>query len=267
MSNTWTYCTSTWEITDLEQLQYDLCECSTKSQAPTFSVNSSSQVPLVAAENFRLERGRKHFTILCTNFLLFHTAETGPASYFSFHFWKHKWKQVHSLFSRRFSVQWWMGKAVCWGCIHCPAWSNNILADKPTANSSRHSVLGQGATDPGLLPMCQFHWWWIKQKTMGQNCKMTLTLITSNHYFQTGLSVYSLYGLCMKNKVLCETVWQQCSVYMTDAQSAGAGSTTKRQECQRKKKRKTAITLHSEFIQKINQAWHLSLCDHLKPVE
>lgn len=96
--------------------------------------------------------------------------------------------QVHSLFSCRFSVQWWMGKAVCWGCIHCPAWSNNILADKPTANSSRHSVLGQGATDPGLLPMCQFHWWWIKQKTMGQNRKMTLTLITSNHYFQTGLS-------------------------------------------------------------------------------
>lgn len=188
MSNTCTYCTSTWEITDLEQLQYDLCECSTKSQAPTFSVNSSSQVPLVAAENFRLERGRKHFTIVCTNFLLFHTAETGPTSYFLSHFWKHKWKQVHSLFSCRFSVQWWMGKAVCWGCIHCPAWSNNILADKPTANSSRHSVLGQGATDPGLLPMCQFHWWWIKQKTMGQNRKMTLTLITSNHYFQTGLS-------------------------------------------------------------------------------
>lgn len=43
--------------THLEQLQYDLCECSTKSQAPTFSVSSSSQVPLVVAENFRLETG------------------------------------------------------------------------------------------------------------------------------------------------------------------------------------------------------------------
>ena len=61
MSNTYTHFTSTWEITDLEQLQYDLCECSTKSQAPTLSVDSSSQVPLVAAENFRLERGKKTF--------------------------------------------------------------------------------------------------------------------------------------------------------------------------------------------------------------
>ena len=60
MSNTYTHFTSTWEITDLEQLQYDLCECSTKSQAPTLSVDSSSQVPLVAAENFRLERGKKN---------------------------------------------------------------------------------------------------------------------------------------------------------------------------------------------------------------
>lgn len=49
--------------THLEQLQYDLCECSTKSQAPTFSVSSSSQVPLVVAENFRLETGggKKNF--------------------------------------------------------------------------------------------------------------------------------------------------------------------------------------------------------------
>lgn len=59
MSNMCTYCTSTWEETDLEQLQYDLCECSTKSQAPTLSVSSSSQVPLVAAENFRLGSGEK----------------------------------------------------------------------------------------------------------------------------------------------------------------------------------------------------------------
>lgn len=44
-------------VTHLEQLQYDLCECSTKSQAPTFSVSSSSQVPLVVAENFLLETG------------------------------------------------------------------------------------------------------------------------------------------------------------------------------------------------------------------
>lgn len=45
--------------TDLEQLQYDLCEGSTKSQATTFSVNSSSHVPLVAAENFRLKKMRE----------------------------------------------------------------------------------------------------------------------------------------------------------------------------------------------------------------
>lgn len=42
------------EVTDLEQTQYDLCEGSTKSQAPTFSGTSSSPVQLVVAENFRL---------------------------------------------------------------------------------------------------------------------------------------------------------------------------------------------------------------------
>ena len=72
MSNTCTHCTPTWELTDLEQLQYDLCEGSTKSQAPTFSVSSSSQVPLVAAENFRLGRRRKNklsdTTLLRANF-------------------------------------------------------------------------------------------------------------------------------------------------------------------------------------------------------
>lgn len=47
---------STRWVTDLEQLQYDLCECFTKSQAPAFSARSSSQVPLVAAENFRLRK-------------------------------------------------------------------------------------------------------------------------------------------------------------------------------------------------------------------
>lgn len=55
MSNTCAYCTST----DLEQLQYDLCEDSTKSQVPTFSLGSSSQVPLVAAGNFRLGSSNK----------------------------------------------------------------------------------------------------------------------------------------------------------------------------------------------------------------
>lgn len=55
-----TYCTATWKVTDLEQLQYDLCEGSTKSQAPTFSVSSPSQVPLVAAENFRLGRKKRN---------------------------------------------------------------------------------------------------------------------------------------------------------------------------------------------------------------
>lgn len=47
------------EVTDLEQLQYDRCECSTKSQAAALSASSSSQVPLVVAENFRLEEERK----------------------------------------------------------------------------------------------------------------------------------------------------------------------------------------------------------------
>lgn len=45
--------------TDLEQLQCDLCDGSTKFQVPTFSVSSSSQVPLVAAEYLRLEGENK----------------------------------------------------------------------------------------------------------------------------------------------------------------------------------------------------------------
>lgn len=74
----------------------------------------------------------------------------------------------------------------CWGWFHSPAWSNNILGDKLTANCSWQPVLGQGATDPRVLPMCQIHWWWIIQKTKGQNSEPSLTLITRDHYFHLG---------------------------------------------------------------------------------
>lgn len=82
-----------------------------------------------------------------------------------------------------FGIRWRLVKALCWGWFHSLACSNNFLADKPKANYSRHSVLGQGATDPGVLPMCQIHWCWIKQKTKGQYCKHTLALIRYRSLF------------------------------------------------------------------------------------
>lgn len=57
---------------------------------------------------------------------------------------------LSSLFS--FGVQWRIVKALCSGWFYRLARSVNILVDKPTANSSRHSVLGQGATDPRVAP-------------------------------------------------------------------------------------------------------------------
>lgn len=110
---------------------------------------------------------------------------------------------------------------LCSSWFYRPAWSNNILADKPTANSSRHSVLGQGATDPGLLPMCQIYWWWKIQKTMGQNCRLALILTSSVHYFHLGFSCIFVMFMCIYNKALWKIVWHQCSVFMKYMQSEG----------------------------------------------
>lgn len=110
---------------------------------------------------------------------------------------------------------------LCSSWFYRPAWSNNILADKPTANSSRHSVLGQGATDPGLLPMCQIYWWWKIQKTMGQNCRLALILTSSVHYFHLGFSCIFVMFMCIYNKALWKIVWRQCSVFMKYMQSEG----------------------------------------------